>query len=233
MIITANLLVLLVAGQSAAPPPPTAAEIVEQMVAADNHRLANLAGYTSMRQYHLENQRFHKSARMTVRVDYDPAGTKTFEVVSEEGSKAVLHRVFRPMLEAESAGSHKEDRESSRILPANYDFQLIGVDTSDGSMSYVLEISPKTQNKFLIRGRIWVDAKDYAIKRIEGSPAKNPSFWTRSIHIEHRYGKAGVFWLPLSNYSSADVRIFGRTVVTIKYFDYIVREERQNAGVDQ
>jgi len=64
-----------------------------------------------------------------------------------------------------------------------------------------------------------VDAKDYAIRRIEGSPAKNPPFWTRSIHIEHRYGKAGAFWLPLSNSSSADVRIFGRTVVTIEYFD--------------
>jgi hypothetical protein len=106
MNIATNLLALLLAGQNAAPPPPTAAKIVEQMVAADNHRLANLAGYTSMRQYHLENQRFHKSARMTVRVDYDPAGTKTFEVVAEEGSKAVLRRVFRPMLEAESAGSY-------------------------------------------------------------------------------------------------------------------------------
>jgi hypothetical protein len=233
MIVAVNLLALFVTGQSVAPPPPTAAEIVEQMVAADNQRLANLAGYTSMRQYHLENERFHKSAQMTVRVDFDSAGTKTFEVVAEEGSKVILHRVFRPMLEAESAGSRKEDRDSSRILPANYDFHLVGVDTSDGPASYILEISPKTQNKFLIRGRIWVDANDYAIRRIEGSPAKNPSFWTRSIHIEHRYGKAGAFWLPLSNSSSADVRIFGRTVVTIKYFDYVVRQQCQNAGVTQ
>lgn len=81
-----NLLALFVTGQSAPPTPPTAAEIVEQMVAADNQRLANLAGYTSMRRYHLENQRLHKSAQMTVRVDFDSTGTKTFEVVAEEGS---------------------------------------------------------------------------------------------------------------------------------------------------
>jgi hypothetical protein len=230
MIVAVKLLALMVA---AVPTPPNIGEIVGQMVAADNQRLANLAGYTSMRRYHLENQRFHKSAQMTVRVHYDAAGTKTFEVVAEEGSKVVLHSVFRSMLEAESASSRKGDRESSRILPANYDFRLIGVDTSHGSVSYILEISPKTPNRFLIRGRIWVDAKDYAITRIEGSPAKNPSFWTRSIQIEHRYGKTGVFWLPLSNLSSADVRIFGRTVVTIEYFDYNVREGRHTAGISQ
>lgn len=233
MIVAVNLLAVVVAGQGAAPALPTAGEIVDRMVAADNQRLANLAGYTSMRRYHLENERFHKSAQMTVRVDFDPSGTKTFEVVAEDGCKVILHRVFRPMLEAESAGSRKADRESSRILPVNYDFRLIGVDKSDGLTNYVLEISPKTQNKFLIRGRIWVDAKEYAITRIEGSPAKNPSFWTRAIHIEHRYGKAGAFWLPMSNSSSADVRIFGRTVVTIEYFDYVTREQRPNAGASE
>jgi hypothetical protein len=233
MIVAVKLIALMVAGQSAVPTPPATGEIVDKMVAADNRRLANLAGYTSMRRYHLENQRFHKSAQMTVRVHYDPAGTKTFEVVAQEGSKVILHRVFQSMLEAESEDSRKGDRENSRILPANYDFRLIGVDRSDGPVSYVLEISPRTQSKFLIRGRIWVDAKDYAITRIEGSPAKNPSFWTRSIQIEHRYGKTGVFWLPLSNLSSADVRIFGRTVVTIEYFDYIVREKRHAAGISQ
>ena len=119
MIVAVNLLAVVVTGQGAASALPTAGEIVDRMVAADNQRSANLAGYTGMRRYRLENQRFHKSAQMTVRVDFDSAGTKTFEVVAEEGSKAVVHRVFRPMLEAESAGSRKEDRESSRILPAN------------------------------------------------------------------------------------------------------------------
>jgi hypothetical protein len=236
MIIAANLIALLAVGQSAAsaaPAPVTAFEIVDRMVVADNQRLAKLAGYTGMRKYHLENQRFHKSAGMTVRVDFDPAGTKKFEVVSEEGSKVIRHRVLQPMLDAESEGSRKGDRERSRIIPKNYDFKLVGTDTSSGSMNYVLEISPKTQNKFLMRGKIWVDPKDYAVTQIEGTPAKNPSFWTRNIHIEHRYGKVGEVWLPMSNSSSTDALVFGRTVVTIEYFDYVVREERQAGGGDQ
>ncbi len=40
---------------------------------------------------------------------------------------------------------------------------------------HVLEVVPKTPNRFLIRGRIWVDAEDYAITGIEGTPARNPS----------------------------------------------------------
>lgn len=235
MIIAANLIALLAIGQSAASAasaPETANEIVDRMVVADNQRLARLAGYTGMRKYHLENQRFHKTAGMTVRVDFDPAGTKKFEVVAEEGSKVIRNRVLRPMLDAESEGSRKGDRERSRIIPKNYDFRLVGTDTSGGSTNYVLEILPKTQNKFLVRGRIWVDAKDYAVTRIEGSPAKNPSFWTRSIHIEHRYGKVGTFWLPLLNSSSADALIFGRTSVTIEYLDYVVREGLEAGGGD-
>jgi len=85
----------------------------------------------------------------------------------------------------------------------------------------VLEVSPKTKNKFLIRGRVWVDAEDFAITRIEGSPAKNPSFWVRSVQVLHRYQRAGRFWLPALNQSRAQARIFGTTDVAIEYFDYV------------
>ncbi len=37
---------------------------------------------------------------------------------------------------------------------------------------YVLNLLPKTKNKYLYRGKIWVDAKDFAVVRIEGEPAK-------------------------------------------------------------
>ena len=67
-------------------------------------------------------------------------------------------------------------------MPQNYDFRLLGTDETEGRPSYVLEISPKTKNQFMIRGRTWVDAVAFAITRLEGSPAKNPSFWIRSVH---------------------------------------------------
>ena len=39
---------------------------------------------------------------------------------------------------------------------------------------YVLNVIPRTDEKFLYRGKIWVDAKDFAVTRIEAEPAKEP-----------------------------------------------------------
>ena len=76
-----------------------------------------------------------------------------------------------------------------------------------------------------------MDAQDFAIARLEGKPAKNPSFWIRSVKVEQRYGRAGQFWLPALNHSVAQARIFGSTEVVIEYFDYKtnVREARARA----
>jgi hypothetical protein len=83
-----------------------------------------------------------------------------------------------------------------------------------------MAIEPKTQNKYLARGKIWVDAEDYAIIRVDGKPAKSPSFWVKSVHFVHDYDKFGAFWFPVLNHSVTDVRIFGATEMTIEYFDY-------------
>jgi hypothetical protein len=103
----------------------------------------------------------------------------------------------------------------------NYTFEMAGTDEVRGRLSYVISIEPRTSNKYLARGRIWVDAGEYAIVRIEGQPAKNPSFWFKSVHFVHEYDKNGPFWLPFSDRSVTDVRIFGATEMSIEYFDYV------------
>jgi len=200
----------------------TAEDVVSRMVQADAKRLSEFQGYTATRRYSLENKRVNKRAEMMVRVTCTSTGARSFAVVSESGSGIIRTRVLRKLMEAEAEASQQDTRERNRIVPTNYDFRLTGSETTDGRPAHVLEIVPKTQNRFLIRGRIWVDAQEYAISRIEGTPAKNPSFWTRSIRIVHRYGKTGPFWLPTLNQSRADARIFGNTEVTIEYFDYLL-----------
>jgi outer membrane lipoprotein-sorting protein len=214
-----NGMVLLAMIQGTPPLPLTAPEIVERMLRADSERLAALSGYTGMRRYRFENKRFNKRAEMTVRVTCDRTGTKKLEVIAESGSGFVRNHIIRKMIDAEREASHKGEHEHTRIIPANYDFRLVDTDMPDGRGSYVLEISPKTNNKFLIRGRIWVDAEDFAIVLFEVSPAKNPSFWIRSVQVVHRYERTGQFWLPAMNQSHGKARIFGPTDVSIEYFD--------------
>jgi len=110
-------------------------------------------------------------------------------------------------------------RERSRITPQNYSFEMVGTDHMNGRAVYVIAITPKTENKYLLRGKIWVDADEYAIVRIEGMPAKNLSFWIKSVHFVHTYQKSGPFWFPASDRSVTDVRIFGSTELRIEYFN--------------
>jgi hypothetical protein len=199
---------------------PTATEIVTRMGSCDLQRQGSIEGYAGMRRYVLDNQHFHKRAEMLVQVQGDPDGTKHFEVVSEDGWKAAHKHVLRKMLESESETSHPESRAKARINTDNYDFKIAGTEVIDGRTAYVLEINPKRNEKYLFRGRIWVDAEDYALARAEGQPAKNPSFWTKSTHFVQIYQKNGPLWFPRSTQSVTEAHIFGTTDVNIEYFDY-------------
>jgi len=201
-------------------PSPTATEIVTRMGSRDLQRQVSIAGYGGMRRYVLDNQHLHKRAEMLVQVQGDPDGTKHFEVVSEDGWKAAHKHVLRKMLESESETSRPEMRASTKINLENYDFEVIGTEMVADRAAYVLETHPKRKEKYLFRGRIWVDAEDYALVRVEGSPAKSPSFWTKSTHFVQIYQKNGPLWFPRSTQSVTEVHIFGTTDVNIEYFDY-------------
>jgi hypothetical protein len=195
-------------------------EVVSKVADHNSQRDKLGAGYSGTRRYVLENQRLNKRAEMLVSVKCDPDGTKHFEVVSEEGWKSANKRVLRKMLESETETSQPQMRTKTSISPENYRFQMVGDDFVESRHVYVIQVVPKREDKYLFDGRIWVDADDFAVVRAEGRPAKNPSFWTRSIHFVQQYHKAGTFWFPLSTESVTQARIFGKTDVVISYFDY-------------
>jgi negative regulator of sigma E activity len=198
---------------------PGASEVIAKMMEHDAERQAAQSGYTAMRRYALENK--NRRASMLVRVTVMPDGSKQFSVVEETGSGSIRKHVFHRILDEEADASGPKLRKESRIIPENYSFQIVGLDTVNDRSAYVIEVVPKTQNKYLIAGKIWVDAEEYAVMRVEGRPAKNPSFWIRSVQFVHTYGKNGSFWFPVSNRSVTDARIFGKAEMTIEYFDYL------------
>jgi hypothetical protein len=108
----------------------------------------------------------------------------------------------------------------SKLNFTNYEFEVLRAEAVSGRRAYVLNVKPKRKEKYLFQGLIWVDAEDYALVRAEGSPAKNPSFWTKSTHFVQLYQKNGPLWFPLSTQSVTEARLFGTTDVNIEYFDY-------------
>jgi hypothetical protein len=221
-LITTSLLSLIAATSTVAQETslPTANEVVAQMLERDVQRQHSLEGYEGMRRYTLVNEHMGKRAEMLVRVRGDRDGTKHFEIVSETGWKAAQKHVLHKMLESEAETSRPQERVKTRLSPDNYEFQNIGKETQDDRTVYAIDVAPKRQEKTLFRGRIWVDAEDYALVRVDGNPSKNPSFWTKSVRFVHAYQKSGPFWFPVTTESVTEARLFGTTDLTIEYFDY-------------
>jgi outer membrane lipoprotein-sorting protein len=213
-----TILLLTIASAQASDPLPSAQEVVAKMMQSDAHRQSELAGYTATRRYVGVNKR--RRAEMLVRVECASDGAKQFTILSEEGSSSIRKHVFQKLLSAETEASRRGTRNSTRLTPANYDFQIVGQETLETGPAYVFEVSPKTPNKYLIRGRIWVDANDYSIVRIEGKPARNPSFWVHNVHFVHTYQKVGQFWFASSTDTTSQIRIFGDSELTIENVDY-------------
>jgi outer membrane lipoprotein-sorting protein len=203
----------------------TADQVINHVAEMNEVRARELASYSSLRSYHLECHCLsHKTADMVVRADYQAPNKKVFTIVSESGSGTVRNRAFKKLLEAEQESMREENQQHSAITQENYTFQLSDYQKTDTDEFYVLEAQPRTKNKFLFRGRIWVDAKEFAITRVEGEPAVNPSWWTVKTDFNRSYQKIGDFWLPKSNESETKVRVFGTAVLSIEYRDYQITQ---------
>lgn len=207
-----------IASAQTSDPLPSAEEVVAKMMQFDAQQQSEQTGYTAVRHYAAVNKKRH--AEMLVRVSCDSSGAKKFTIVSEEGSGSIRKHVFHKLLSEETEASRQGTRTSTRLIPDNYQFQMVGQEILETGPAYVLSVTPKTANKYLIDGKIWVNANDYSIVRIEGQPAKNPSFWVRSVHFVHTYQKVGQFWFASSTRTTSSIRIFGESQLTIDNSDY-------------
>jgi outer membrane lipoprotein-sorting protein len=214
-----------VAQQAAVSAPLSADEVVRHVEQLNEQQANALETYTSVRTYHLECHCLsHKEADMVVRAEYKAPDKMRFVIVSESGSGTLRSHVFKKLLEAEQESLRKENQKSWAVTSKNYTFQLTDYRKIDRDEFYVLEVRPLTKNKFLFRGRIWVDAKDFGIAQVEGEPALNPSWWTVETDFKGSFQKISGFWLPVSNESKTKVRILGSAALTIKYGEYQITE---------
>ena len=204
--------------------PLTAEQVVQNLVQMNIHRSQTLHGFQGTRIYRVEYQGFPgtRSAEMIVAVKYLSPGRKEFSIQSATGSKLIIDKVFKKLLEAEKEALDAEIQRRSALNGDNYLFTLVAYDRTPTGSTYVLKVEPRTNDKFLYRGRIWVDGKDFAVTRLQAEPAKNPSFWTKNSEIEQVYRKVGDFWLPARNRSISTIRLGGRAELTIDYNDYTI-----------
>lgn len=208
-------------------------QIILRMMAKNEARQANLLGYSSERTYRVEYRGTggQHHAEILVRAEYVGAGQKRLTVVEQSGSKVICERVLRKMVESEQEASEKANRMQMMLSPENYNIELAGKDEVDGVQAWVLEVSPKSESKFTYRGRVWVSTEDYAVIRVQGEPAKSPSWWLTRSSFDWKYEKHGEFWLPEKSIAVSHVRIGGDAELTIEYGAYqIVTADRKSTS---
>ena len=201
-------------------------QVVDNLVRKNQERAQALLHSEGTRVYHLAYRGFpgDRDAEMTVKATYDRPSRKEFQVVSESGSKLILNRVFKKLLESEKEAAEPAIAARTGLNRENYEFELVGSEPSSEGRQYVLRVSPKYSSKYVYSGKIWVDGVDFAVTRIEVEPARNPSIWTKRSEIHHEYKKVGAFWLPARNESVSYIRLGGRATLTIEYKDYRVTD---------
>jgi hypothetical protein len=206
-------------------------QVVANLIRNDQDRAQALRHYESNRIYHLSYRGFpgDRDAEMTVEATYDSPSTKNFKIISQKGSKLIIDRVFKRLLESEKEAAEPEMHARTLLNRENYDMALVGFESSDRGNQYVLEVYPKSKSKYVYRGKVWVDATDFAVTRIDAEPAQNPSFWTKKNEVHHEYMKVQNFWLPRRNESISYIRLGGRATLTIDYSNYRVNDAQTSS----
>jgi hypothetical protein len=205
--------------------------IVQKLMAANAQRSQTLRGYRGKRIYHVQYQGLFGSHEAGIQVEavYTAPDQKDFKVISQNGSSLLINRVLLKLLSSEQEAQKEQNRKQLEISPKNYDFALAGTEHTPAGDFYILSVSPRGRSKYLYRGKMWIDAKDFAVTRMDGEPASNPSLWVSHTQIAYRWGKIAGFWLPVHNESQTQVRMGGKAVLTIDYIDYQVTAANRGA----
>jgi hypothetical protein len=209
-------------------------QVAAKLAQNSRQREQALRGLEGSRVYRIQYRGLagDRDAEMKVQMTFQAPASKSFIVVAQEGSKVMIDHVLKKLLQSEQEATAEENRRLTALTPENYEFSLAEYERHPEGDLYVLNVTPRTKNKFLYKGRIWVSAEDFAVTRIEASPAKNPSFWIKQTEISHQYIKVGNFWLPALNRTQSQIRWGGRALLTIEYTNYKINPSPSTTGLD-
>jgi hypothetical protein len=202
--------------------PLSKSELFAKLLENNHSRDGHLQQYSETRSYVVTNQKGKMHAVTEVRLHYRAPNEKSFDTLCEEGSGTVRNLVFKRLMESEVETASGRNHRDSSITPVNYEFQFLREEDGNGRHYFVVQAIPRRKDKYLFEGKIWIDSQDFAIAKIEGQPARNPSFWIHRVDFVRQYQKIGEFWLPLKDESITHLKIVGTKILTIEHFNYTV-----------
>lgn len=193
------------------------------MLKVQQENKARVRPFTVKRGYLLLDKQDQQKAQVVANITVLPPDGKQYQI--ERSSGGIGEKVLRDILSKET--EQPKDAQRSELSLENYDFKLLGEELLDGRRCYLLALNPRREEKDLLRGKMWVDAENYNIRRIEGSPVKNPSWWIHDLHILMSFAEIDGMWLRTFTHAVANVRFKGKYVMESRDLEY--RFTRQEA----
>jgi hypothetical protein len=200
--------VVAVADTLPATAPDPADHSIRQFLAHDDSQPA----YRATRRLEAENG--SRAGWLEARTEYAPIGGLRYEVIAEGGSETIRTKVLRAVLDGEREAIEQGEAARSALARVNYLFSPNGID-EDGLANVLLE--PRRRERVLISGRMLLRPHDGRLVRVEGQPAKSPSFWLRNVEIVRSYEEIQGTVVPVSLTSTAEVRFFGAASLRMTY----------------
>ena len=151
---------------------------------------------------------------------FEAPHTLQFTPVHYTGDGFVKNNVITRLLQTEVDHVQKDDPSQTAINLANYKFSYRGLSRVNDRAVHVYQVKPHKKRPGLFKGRVYLDAHNGSLVRVEGSVVKSPSFFVKHIDFWQDYTDVQSFTLPVHIHSVAKARIVGRTIVDIVHRDY-------------
>jgi hypothetical protein len=198
---------------------PDLATIIRRMNEAQIENHARVKAYSVMREYQIfgsDAKRPHTEVVATV--NFLPPNRKSYDVDHSTGGMG--EKIVRRILDHEVDATR--DPKEIMVNADNYDFSYLGTEIVDGVPCYRLRIDPKHERKDLLKAVIWVDKDTYRLLKMDGEPAKSPSFWVKDLHLVLHFNEVAGMWLQTGTQALAKTRFGGQYNVVSKDLSYDV-----------
>jgi len=200
------------------------ANIVRGVDASVKNRIDRLGGYTVTEHYAVfrGKEATHPAAEMLVKTTYRKQTGKSYDIVSQSGAAIWRDEVLGTLLDNEKRMSQPGSVETALINSTNYDMKLDANarERVNGRDCLVLDITPRRSSPYLFKGKLWVNAEDFAIMQLEGTAAKSAFFLASAAEVSRQYDELS--GLPMATHAQAvsGSALLGKTVVKVDYSDY-------------
>lgn len=198
--------------------------IYQRIDAAVQSRVSHVAGFSDIERYDVFRGQdpAHPSAEITVKVTYRQGVGRSFQVLSQKGSSAILRFGLIPLLRNEDRLSAPGNMERAWFTSANYEMKLKSEDVENvnGRPCYEIAIVARHKAPNALDGTLWVDARDFSVVKVEGVASRRPSILAGTTRMMREYTNVNGFPMATHARAVSNGLLIGRTVVTVEYSNY-------------